>query len=422
MRRSVVLISVVLLFLMAACVCVAGIYLLRNALPLPLRTETAKASDGSEIVLPAGYKILDVKDQDALSQEAEKMREPARSLLASSVDRAVFAAARGEDRLLLVTASDAILFEVPESEREAWRADQEEAYREVIERIAEGIRSDAPGSDLSLEKMEWSDREGTLGVLRIRLSYAEKGRRQKVWIGLVHFPRRIYTVIGVGDEDDFRTVLDRSRFAPERGKGAAKASPTPTRRVRTPTPTRRATPTPSPVAEEPSGEASFAFPPGWRALSREEIRRMDLSGAPPEARAFVEAGRDSAEAVAYERGGRGIIVVVRQKGGATLEQVEMIRRGWESLAPTLADGMRSIMEKAGWTDVRVDDPELFDHQPKRGEAALLAVRMHGRGTFSGMRYDFWAAILYYEDVVWIVTANNAGWEALRYVVENSEWR
>jgi len=422
MRRSTILILAVSLFLMAACACVAGIYLLRNALPLPLRTETAKASDGSEIVLPAGYKILDVKDQDALSQEAEKMREPARSLLASSADRAVFAAVRGEDRLLLVTASDAVLFEVPESEREAWRADQEEAYREVIERIAEGIRSDAPGSDLSLEKMEWSDREGTLGVLRMRLSYAEKGRRQTVWIGLVHFPRRIYNVIGVGDEDEFRTVLDRSRFAPERAKGAAKASPTPTRRARTPTPARRATPTPSPVAEESSVKASFAFPPGWRALSREEIRRMDLSGAPPEARAFVEAGRDSAEAVAYERGGKGIIVVVRQKGGASPEQVEMIRQGWESLAPTLADGMRSIMEKAGWTDVEVDEPELFDHQPRRGEAALLAVRMHGRGTFSGAQHDFWASILYYEDIVWIVTANNADWETLRYVVENSKWR
>jgi hypothetical protein len=421
MRRSVILIAMVSVFLMA-CACVAGIYLLRNALPLPLRTETAKASDGSEIVLPAGYKILDVKDQDALSQEAEKMREPARSLLASSVDRAVFAAAQGEDRLLLVTASDAILFEIPESDLETWRADQEEAYREVFERIAEGIRSDAPGSDVSLEKMEWSDREGTPGVLRMQLSYAEKGRRQDVWIGVVHFPRRIYTVIGVGDEDEFRTVLDRSRFAPERGKGAAKASPTPTRRARTPAPTRRATPTPSPVAEESSVKASFAFPPGWRALSREEIRRMDLSGVPPEARAFVEAGRDSAEAVAYERGGEGIIVVVRQKGGATPEQVEMIRQGWESLAPTLADGMRSIMEKAGWTDVEVDEPELFDHQPGRGEAALLAVRMHGRGTFSGIQYDFWSAILYYEDVVWIVTANNADWETLRYVVENSEWR
>jgi len=420
MRRSVILIAMASVLLMA-CACVAGVYLLRSALPLPLRTETAKASDGSEIVLPAGYRILDVKDWDALSQEAEKMREPARSLLASSVDRTVFAATRGEDRLLLVTASDATLFEVPESEREAWRADQEEAYREVIERIAESIRSDAPGSDLSLEEMEWSDREGTLGVLRFRLSYVEKGR-QKVWIGVVHFPRRIYTVIGVGDEDEFRTVLDRSRFAPERGKGAAKASPTPTRRARTPTPARRATPTPSPVAEKPSGEVSFAFPPGWRALSREEIRRMDLSGAPPEARAFVEAGRDSAEAVAYERGGEGIIVVVRQRGGATREQAEMIRRGWEGLAPTLADGMRSIMEKAGWTDVEVDDPELFDHRPRRGEAALLAVRMHGRGTFSGMQYDFWAAILYYEDIVWIVTANNAGWETLKYVVENSEWR
>lgn len=216
MRRSVILIAMASVFLMA-CACVAGIYLLRSALPLPLRTETAKASDGSEIVLPAGYKILDVRDQDALSQEAEKMREPARSLLASSVDRAVFAATRGEDRLLLVTASDAVLFDVPESEREAWRADQEEAYREVLERIAESIQSDAPGSDLSLEKMEWSDREGALGVLRMRLSYAEKGRRQKVWIGVVHFPRRVYTVIGVGDEDEFRTVLDRSRFAPERG-------------------------------------------------------------------------------------------------------------------------------------------------------------------------------------------------------------
>jgi hypothetical protein len=422
MRRSFILISAISLFLLAACACVAGIYLLRNALPLPLRTETARASDGSEIVLPAGYGILDVKDQNALSQEAEKMREPARSLLASSVDRAVFAAARGEDRLLLVTASDAVLFEVPESEREAWRADQEEAYREVIERIAEGVRSEAPGSDLSLERMEWSDREGALGVLRMRLSYAERGRRQKVWIGVVHFPRRIYTVIGVGDEDDFRTVLDRSRFAPERGKGAAKASPTPTRRARTPTPTRRATPTPSPVAEESSGKASFAFPRGWRALSREEIRRMDLSGVPPEARAFVEAGRDSAEAVAYERGGQGVIVVARQEGGATPEQAEMIRRGWEVLAPTLADGMRSIMEKAGWTDVEVDEPELFDHRPKRGESALLAVRMHGRGTLSGIQYDFWAAILYYEDAFWIVTANNAGWETLKYVVENSEWR
>jgi hypothetical protein len=422
MRRSVVLISAISLFLMAACACVAGIFLLRNTLPLPLRTETARASDGSEIILPAGYRILDVKDQDALSREAEKMREPARSLLASSVDRAVFAAARGEDRLLLVTASDAILGEVPESEREAWRADQEKTYRDVLERIAESIRSDAPGSDVSLEKMEWSDREGTPGVLRMRLSYAEKGRRQKVWIGVVPFPRRIYTVIGVGDEDDFRTVLDRSRFAPEQGKGAAKASPTPTRRARTPAPTRRATPTPSPAAEEPSGEASFAFPPGWRALSREEIRRMDLSGAPPEARAFVEAGRDFAEAVAYERGGKGVIVVVRQKGGATPEQAEMIRQGWDSLAPTLADGMRSIMKKAGWTDVQVDEPELFDHQPKRGEAALLAVRMHGRGTFSGMQHEFWAAILYYEDAAWIVTANNANWEALRYVVENSEWR
>ncbi len=422
MRRSIILISAISLFLMAACTCAAGIFLLRNALPSPLRTETARASDGSEIILPAGYKILDVKDQDALSREAEKMREPARSLLASSVDRAVFAAARGEDRLLLVTASDAILGEVPESEREAWRADQEETYREVIERIAEGVRSEEPGSDLSLEKMEWSDREGTPGVLRMRLSYAEKGRRQKAWIGVVHFPRRIYTVISVGDEDGFRAVLDRSRFAPERGKGAAKASPTPTRRARTPTPTRRATPTPSPAAEGPSGEASFAFPPGWRALSREEIRRMDLSGAPPEARAFVEAGRDSAEAVAYERGGKGIIVVVRQKGGATREEAEMIRRGWETLAPALADGMRSIMENAGWTDVEVDEPEPFDHQPKRGEAALLAVRMHGRGTFAGMQYDFWVAILYYEDVFWIVTANNAGWEALKYVVENSEWR
>jgi hypothetical protein len=421
MRRSVILIAMASVFLMA-CACVAGIYLLRNVLPLPLRTETARASDGSEIVLPAGYKILDVKDQDVLSQEAERMREPARSLLASSVDRAVFAATRGEDRLLLVVASDAILGEIPESELEAWRADQEKTYREVVERIAESIRSDAPGSDVSLEEMGWSDREGTPGVLRIRLSYAEKGRRQKVWIGVVHFPRRIYTVIGVGDEDDFRAVLDRSRFAPERGKGAAKASPTPTRRARTPAPTRRAVPTPSPVAEEPSGETSFAFPPGWRALSREEIQRMDLSGVPPEARAFVEAGRDSAEAVAYERGGKGIIVVARQKGGATPEQAEMIRRGWESLAPTLADGMRSIMEKAGWTGVQVDDPELFDHQPGRGEAALLAVRMHGRGKFAGMRHDFWAAILYYEDVVWIVTANNADWDALRYVVENSQWR
>jgi hypothetical protein len=422
MRRSFILISAISLFLLAACACVAGVYLLRNALPLPLRTETVKASDGSEIVLPAGYKILDVKDQDALSQEAEKMREPARSLLASSVDRAVFAAARGEDQLLLVTASDAVLFDVPESEREAWRADQEEAYREVIERIAEGIRSEAPGSDLSLEKMEWSDREGALGVLRMRLSYAEKGRRQNVWIGVVHFPRRIYTVIGVGDEDEFRAVLGRSRFAPERGKGAAKASPTPTRRARTPAPTRRATPTPSPVAEGSSGKASFAFPPGWRALSREEIRRMDLSGAPPEARAFVEAGRDSAEAVAYQRGGGGVIVVARQEGGATREQAEMIRRGWEGLAPMLADGMRSIIERAGWTDVEVDEPELFDHRPRRGEAALLAVRMHGRGVFSGMQYDFWSAILYYEDAVWIVTANNADWETLRYVVENSEWR
>jgi hypothetical protein len=164
-----------------------------------------------------------VKDQDAVSQEAERMREPARSLLASSVDRAVFAATRGEDRLLLVTASDAILGEIPESELEAWRADQEEAYREVIERIAEGIRSDAPGSDVFLERMEWSDREGTPGVLRMHLSYAEKGRRQKVWIGIVHFPRRVYTVIGVGDEDDFRTVLDRSRFAPEREATAALA-------------------------------------------------------------------------------------------------------------------------------------------------------------------------------------------------------
>jgi hypothetical protein len=422
MRRSVILILTISTFLVAACACAAGIFLLGNALPLPLRTETAKASDGSEIVLPAGYRILDAKDQDALSQEAEKMREPARSLLASSVDRAVFAAARGEDRLLLVTASDAILGEIPESEREAWRADQEKAYREVFDRIAEGIRSEEPGSEVSLEKMEWSDREGTPGVLRMRVSYAEKGRRQDVWIGVVHFPWRIYTVIGVGDEDDFRTVLDRSRFAPERAKGAAKASPTPTRRARTPTPVRRATPTPSPVAEEPSGKASFAFPPGWRALSREEIQRMDLSGAPPEARAFVEAGRDSAEAVAYERGGNGIIVVVRQKGGATQEEAEMIRRSWDSLAPTLADGMRSIMEKAGWTDVQVDEPELFDHQPKRGEAALLAVRMHGRGTFSGMQYDFWAAILYYEDAVWIVTANNVDWETLRYVVENSKWR
>jgi hypothetical protein len=176
------------------------------------------------------------------------------------------------------------------------------------------------------------------------------------------------------------------------------------------------------VAEESSGKASFAFPPGWRALSREEIRRMDLSGVPPEARAFVEAGRDSAEAVAYERGGEGIIVVARQKGGATPEQVEMIRQGWEGLAPTLADGMRSIMEKAGWTDVEVDEPELFDHRPKRGEPALLAVRMHGRGRLSGIQYEFWSAILYYENDVWIVTANNAGWETLKYVVENSEWR
>jgi len=421
MRRSIILIAMVSVFLMA-CACVAGVHLLRSARPLPLRTETAKASDGSEIVLPAGYRILDARDPDALFQEAEKMREPARSLLASSADRAVFAAARGEDRLLLVTASDAVLFEVPESEREAWRADQEEAYREVIERIAEGIRSDAPGSDLSLEKMEWADREGALGVLRVRLSYAEKGRRQNVWIGVVYFPRRIYTVIGVGGEDEFRAVLGRSRFAPERDKGAAKASPTPTRRARTPAPTRRATPTPSPVAEEPSGEASFAFPRGWRALSREEIRRMDLSGVPPEARAFVEAGRDSAEAVAYERGGKGVIVVARQEGGATQEEAETIRRGWEGLAPVLADGMRSILEQAGWTDVEVDEPELFDHRPKRGEPALLAVRMHGRGTLSGIQYNFWAAILYYEDVVWIVTANSAGWETLRYVVENSKWR
>jgi hypothetical protein len=156
--------------------------------------------------------------------------------------------------------------------------------------------------------------------------------------------------------------------------------------------------------------------------SRVKQMTMHCRTVPPEARAFVETGRDSAEAVAYERGGEGIIVVVRQKGGATQEEAEMIRRGWDSLAPTLADGMRSIMEKAGWTDVEVDEPELFDHQPKRGEAALLAVRMHGRGTFSGMQYDFWSAILYYEDVVWIVTANNADWETLRYVVENSEWR
>jgi hypothetical protein len=52
MRRSTILILAILLFLMAACACVAGVFLLRNALPLPLRTETARVSDGSEIILP----------------------------------------------------------------------------------------------------------------------------------------------------------------------------------------------------------------------------------------------------------------------------------------------------------------------------------------------------------------------------------
>lgn len=377
-------------------------------------TQKVRAADGSEIICPSGYETLDIRDPAALMQRAEKsFQEPARSLLRSFSDRAIFAARRG-DRMLLVAGQDALLEEIPESEREAWRADQEQLYRQAFAFTADAIRSSVPDAEVVLNGMTWSERKGTLGMLEIRFSYHQGQKTQDGWMAIVYFPRRIYSVLSVGDEKGFRLLLESSRFAPEREE-AARALPAPTatrRAVSTPTPT------PAPTAVTP-----FAFPPGWKVLTPEEIQRlMSPESVPPEVRPYVEIVRQGAQAIAYDpKSPSSLIVVVRQSGAMTREQADLIRQNWKSVSEMLVEPMRSFMENAGWTDVRIEPPELFDHRPSRGRAALLAVRFQGSGAYMGVHRDFRSVILHFEDVTWVVTAMEADWKTLELVLENSRW-
>jgi hypothetical protein len=133
-------------------------------------TQKVQAADGSEIAYPSGYEALDVRDPGSLMRRAEKLQEPARSMLGALSDQAVFAAIR-DDRLLLVAGRDALLEEVPESERAAWRAEQEALYRQVFAFISDTLRSSTPDAQVVLDGMTWSERKSALGVLELRFSY-----------------------------------------------------------------------------------------------------------------------------------------------------------------------------------------------------------------------------------------------------------
>jgi hypothetical protein len=378
-------------------------------------TQKVQAADGSEIAYPSGYEALDVRDPGSLMRRAEQLQEPARSMLGALSDQAVFAAIR-DDRLLLVTGRDALLEEVPESERAAWRAEQEALYRQVFAFISDTLRSSTPDAQVVLDGMTWSERKSALGVLELRFSYFQGRRTQPAWMAFVFFPQRIYTVLSVGDEKGLRLLLESSRFAPERGEAA--------RAPRKPTATQRAVPTPTPTRmPTPTAVTPFAFPPGWRVLTREEILLLfPLESVPPEVRPYAEIVRQGAQAVAYDpKSPRSLIVVARQDEGMTREQADLIRRNWKSVSEALVEPMRAFMENAGWTDVRVEPPELFDHRPSRGRAALLAIRFQGSGEHEGARHEFRSAILRFEDVAWVVTAINADWKTLELVLENSRW-
>jgi len=377
-------------------------------------TQKARTADGSEIAYPSGYEALDVRDEAALMRDAEKsLREPARSLLVSFSGKVLFAARRG-DRLLLVAGDDALLEEVPPSEREAWRADQEQLYRQAFAFTAEAIRSAVPEAEVVLDEMTWSEREGALGVLEIRFSYRQGQEEVTAWMAIVYFPRRVYTVLSAGDEKGFRLLLESSRFAPEREE-AARALPAPTA-------TRRAASTPTPTPA-PTAVTPFAFPPGWKVLTPEEIQRlMSPESVPPEVRPYVEIVRQGAQAIAYDpKSPSSLIVVVRQHGAMTREQADLIRQNWSAVSETLAEPMRSFMENAGWTDIRIEPPELFDHRPTRGRAALLAIRFQGDGAHMGAHHEFRSVILYFEDEIFVVTAAGVDREASESVLEGSRW-
>ncbi|WP_448601427.1 hypothetical protein, partial [Thermoflexus hugenholtzii] len=165
----------------------------------------------------------------------------------------------------------------------------------------------------------------------------------------------------------------------------------------------------------------FAFPPGWKVLTPEEIRRlMSPESVPPEVRPYVEIVRQGAQAIAYDPKSPGsLIVVARQNGAMTREQADLIRQNWKSVSEMLAEPMRSFMEDAGWTDVQMEPPELFDHRPSRGRAALLAVRFQGSGAYMEVHREFRSVILYFEDATWVVTAMEVDWKTLELVLENS---
>ncbi|WP_448595997.1 hypothetical protein [Thermoflexus hugenholtzii] len=379
-------------------------------------TRKARATDGSEIVYPSGYEALDVQNPESFLERARKsIPEPARSLILSFYDWSVFAAIQG-DRVLLVAGRDAILDEVPEPEREKWRTEQEQLYRQSLELTAGALR--ASGAELVLYELSWSERKGAMDVLEIRFSVRQGRKAQPAWMAILYFPRRVYHVLGVGDEKAFRLLLGSSRFAPELEK-AARASSTPTAARRTtPTSPRRATTAPTPA---PTSVTPFAFPPGWKVLTPEEIRRlMSPESVPPEVRPYVEIVRQGAQAIAYDPKSPGsLIVVARQNGAMTREQADLIRQNWKSVSEMLAEPMRSFMEDVGWTDVQMEPPELFDHRPSRGRAALLAVRFQGSGAYMEVHREFRSVILYFEDATWVVTAMEVDWKTLELVLENS---
>ena len=116
-----------------------------------------------------------------------------------------------------------------------------------------------------------------------------------------------------------------------------------------------------------------------------------------------------------------VIVALRQPGAMIQEQADLIQQNQESVLEALAGSMRAAMESAGWEDVRVEPPELFDHRPTRGRAALLAIRFQGDGAHMGAHHEFWSVILYFEDVTWVVTAMDTDWEILELVLERSRW-
>ncbi len=115
------------------------------------------------------------------------------------------------------------------------------------------------------------------------------------------------------------------------------------------------------------------------------------------------------------------IVALRQPGAMIQEQVDLIQQNQESVLEALAGSMRAAMESAGWEDVRVEPPELFDHRPTRGRAALLAIRFQGDGAHMGAHHEFWSVILYFEDEIFVVTAAGVDREASESVLEGSRW-